>query len=165
MHRLRICRKRGSGAAVKPNPQVILARTPFSESHPMDTTRQPQCMDRPQIPAGCSVHAILGAAGSTWPPLEITPGIVHQATGQGGEQQLSEDAVGILLPLISCLLTPFPAPAAMTGILSPHLSCKTTSKSDAALQSPALAGSRRQSPSFLELLSKISSAPWGWKPS
>lgn len=64
---MRICRKRGS---VKPNSQVTLARTPFSESHPggdlMDTTRQPQCVDRPQTPAGCPVHGILGASGLLW---------------------------------------------------------------------------------------------------
>lgn len=121
----------------------------------MDTATSPSAWTDPKLQPGCSASAILGAVGSIWSPLEKPPGVLHLAIGQGGEQQANEGAVGILPPLISCLLTPFPAPAALTGILSPHLSCKTTSKPGvsllAALQSwlqPAAGGRALHSKNF-----------------
>lgn len=140
MHRLRICSKCGSAAAAstaRQNPRVTLARTPFPGDL-MDTTRQ----------SPNSSWALICSFGCSWEHLGSSGEATRcSSPGQWArrEQQPGEGAVRILL-------TGFPACSLhsqlLTRVLGAHLSCKITSKSGAALQSPAPAGSSGQSPSF-----------------
>ena len=102
-----------------------LARTPLPKARPwgdlMDMTMQTHWAGQtPKSSWGASVLAVLGAVGSLLVHLAFsgkTTWFSYLAFGQGGKQQTNEGAVGILPPRspCSCLLSPFPAPAPLTG--------------------------------------------------